>query len=118
MKRGEGKSSINVSRHSGNLVHIIYIDPILFRNSNPKLYEKPDKRETIGWIINENNEAIQINWDRSLKPPPHERTCPKDSGLTIPRIVILRMKSLISSPLIDTIRKKSKKTKVKDNADH
>ena len=110
-------NSINISRHSGNLVLVEYMDPILFRNTNPKLYENPNIRETVGWIINEDDESIQINWDRSLKPPPYERTCPKDSGLTIPKNCILKMKNLISSPLIDTIRK-NRKNKVEDIADH
>ena len=118
MNRGEGKSSINFNRHSDNLVHVIYMDLILFRNSNPKCYEKPDIRETVGWIINEDDEAIQINWDRSLKPLPYERICPRDSGLTIPKKGVLKMKNLISLNRIDIIRKNSKKTKVKDDADH
>ena len=118
MKRGEGKSSINFSRHSSNLVHVIYTDPVLFRNSNPKLYVKPDIRETIGWFLNENNLAVQVIWDKSLKRLPNDRTSPEECGLTIPRNVILGMKSLISSPQIDKIRKKSKKSKVEDDADH
>ena len=94
------------------------MDPVLFRNSNPKLYGKPNIRETVGWILNENNLAVQVIWDKSLKRLPNDRTSPKECGLTIPRNGILKMKSLISSPLLDKIREKTKKTKVEDDADH
>ena len=108
-KGGVVASSINFNRHSGNLIHVIYMDLVLFRNSNHKLYGKPNIRETIGWILTENDEEIQIIWDQSLKRLPNEEISPEDSGLTIPRSAILRMKSLISHPPIDTMRKKSKK---------
>ena len=109
MKRGEGKSSKSISRHSGNLVHIIYLDPILFRNSDPKFYGKPNKRETVGWIVKENNKEIQVIWDQSLKRLPNEETSLKESDLTIPRSAILRMKSLISHPFDRYNAEKSKK---------
>jgi len=108
-KGGVVATSINFHRHSGNLVHVIYMDPVLFRNSDPKLYGKPNIRETIGWILTENTEEIQVIWDQSLKRLPNEETSPKESGLTIPRRAILRMQNLISHPPIDIMRKKSKK---------
>jgi hypothetical protein len=94
------------------------MDPILFRNSNPNLYKNPNVRETVGWIIYEDDVAIQIVWDRSLKPPPNERICIKDAGLTIPKKGVLTMKKLIRTPLLDTEWENSKKTKVENDADH
>ena len=108
-KGGVVASSINFNRHSGNVVHVIYMDLVLFRNSNSKIYEKPNIRETVGWILAENDEEIQIIWDQSLKQLPNEEIFPEDSGLTIPRHAILRIKSLIRRSSYRYSTEKSKK---------
>jgi len=78
-----------------NLVYVRYWDHILFRNSDPNLY-KPVLRECVGWILKENEEAVWLLWDRSVKSLPQERSNPNESGLVILKSEILEMKKLES----------------------
>ena len=87
-------NSINFNRHSDKSVHVLYMDHILYRNSNPILYRKPDFRETVGWIIRENKEAIWILWDKPVKPSAYQRLSLEYSGLVILKGAILKMKKL------------------------
>lgn len=75
------------------LVHIRYRDHVLFRNVDPDLYH-PSIRECVGWIVKENDDAVWILWDRSVKKLPHERTRPSESGLVILKSDILEMRKL------------------------
>ena len=74
-------------------VHIRYRDHVLFRNTNPSLYG-PSIRECVGWIEEENEEAVWVLWDRSVTKLPHERTKLAESGLVILKSEILEMKKL------------------------
>ena len=93
-KGGVVANSIKFNRHSGKIVHILYMDHILYRNSNPILYGEPDIRETIGWIVRENKQAIWILWDKPVKPLPYQRISLEYSGLIILKRTILKMKKL------------------------
>ena len=73
-----------------NLVYIRYLDHILFNYSNPLQYS-PIKRETIGWLVKEDDKAVWIVADRSVESFIHQV---KDSGRIILKTDILEMKRL------------------------
>jgi hypothetical protein len=75
------------------LVYVRYRDHVLFRNVNSSLYE-PGEREAVGWLTKENEEAVWILWDRSVKLLPHERTQHKESGLLILKSDIIEMRKI------------------------
>lgn len=77
----------------GETTIIRYRDHVLFRNTDPNLY-RPTIRECIGWIIKEDNEAVWVLWDRSLKPLPHERIQTGESGLVLLKSDILEMRKV------------------------
>lgn len=77
----------------GDLVYIRYKDHVLFRDSDPCLY-KPSIRETVGWLMKENEEAVWIIWDRSVHTLPYEKVQPWESGLVILKSHILEMRRL------------------------
>jgi hypothetical protein len=76
----------------GDLVYLRYMDNVLFRNSDPSLYN-PSVRETVGWLQKQNNRAVWILWERSVEKLPHERT-DGESGLVILRSDIIEMRRL------------------------
>lgn len=76
-----------------DLVYIRYKDHVLFRNSDSSLY-KPSTRETVGWLMKENDVAVWILWDRSVEPLPHERVPASESGLVILKSDILEIRKL------------------------
>jgi hypothetical protein len=88
---GEKASSIRPNSYSKRLVHVIYIDSILFWNSDPSLYESPNIREAVGWVEVETDDLICITYDRSVKPLPHEK---KESGLVISKSAILEIREI------------------------
>lgn len=55
------------------VVHVVYRDHILFRNTDSALFNPP-VRETLGWLIKENNDAVWILWDRSITPVAYEKS--------------------------------------------
>lgn len=75
------------------LAYIRYKDHVLFRNSDPNLYH-PSIRECVGWVVKENEEAMWIIHDRSVKTLPHERTRPSESGLVILKSDIIETRKL------------------------
>ena len=75
------------------LMYICYRDHVLFRNTDPDLFH-PSIRECVGWVIKENEEAMWILHDKSVKPLPHQITKPSESGLVILKGDILEMKRL------------------------
>ncbi len=86
---GVEASSQSPSSHSNRLIYLRYKDHVLFRNSDPKLYESPNIRETLGWLLHETNEALFIIHDRSVKPFPNEV---RETGLIILKSDILEIK--------------------------
>jgi hypothetical protein len=91
MKGGEGASSLSPICHSNRLVYVRYKDHILFRNSDPRLYEKPSVRETLGWLIRETDEALILIHDRSVQPFLNE-VC--ETGLIILKSDILEIREI------------------------
>jgi hypothetical protein len=76
------------------LVYIRYWDHVIFRDSNPSCL-RPVIRECIGWLMKENEQAVYILWDRSVKKLPHERIQPRESGLIILKNDIIEMKKVV-----------------------
>ena len=87
-------NSLSFNHHSGKPVHVLYMDHILYRNSNPILYGEPDKREILGWIIRENEKAIWILCDKPLKPLSYRRIDLEYSGFVILKSTILEIEKL------------------------
>jgi len=76
-----------------DLVLVRYHDHVLFRNVNPDGL-KPALRETVGWLVKEDPDAVLILWDRSVERLPHERSEAVTSGLVILRADIVEMRRL------------------------
>jgi hypothetical protein len=91
MKGGGGSSSLSPNYHSNRLIYVRYKDHVLFRNSNPKLYESSNIRETLGWQIRETEEALILIHDRSVQLFPNE-VC--ETGLIILKSDILEIKAI------------------------
>ena len=89
LKGGEEASSLSPNRHSSRLVRVRYKDSILFWNSDPRLYDRLNFREAVGWLEVETDALIRVVFDRSVKVLPHEK---RECGLTIskPDIVDIR----------------------------
>jgi len=117
-KGGVVANSVNFNRHSGKPVHVLYMDHIIYRNSNPILYREPDKRETLGWIIRENEKAIWILCDKPLKPLSYRRISLEYSGFVILKSSILAIEKLDLPLQTKYNTEKSTETKVNNNADH
>ena len=111
-------NSINFNRHSGKPVHVLYMDHIQYLNSNPILYGEPDKRETLGWIIRENEKAIWILCDKPVKPLSYQRLSLEYSGFVIIKSTILAIEKLDLPLSTKYHTEKSTETKVDDIADH
>ena len=47
----------------GHLVYIRYLDHVLFKDVDPKAYG-PQVRETVGWLAEESENHIRIEWER------------------------------------------------------
>ena len=47
---------------SGKLLFIRFKDHIIFRNHRPRF--RPIIRETVGWLLDENDESITLLWVR------------------------------------------------------
>jgi hypothetical protein len=75
------------------LVYIRYRDHVLFRNSDSSLYH-PCIRECVGWITKEDEEAVCILFDRSIKPLPNQKTNLNETGLVLLKGDILEMRKL------------------------
>jgi len=83
----------------GSAVYIRYRDHVLFRNTM-KTIDVPVERETIGWLTNENPEAIRIHWDKALKPFSKVNETPH-CGLVLIRSCIIEMRSLPLQDFLD-----------------
>lgn len=111
-------NSINFNRHSGNPVHVLYMDHIQYLYSNPILYGEPDKREILGWIIRENEKAIWILCDKPVKPLSYRRISLEYSGFVVIKSTILAIEKLDLPLPTKYNMEKSTETKVNNNADH
>ena len=69
------------------IVYVKYLDHSMFNFGNPYL-QQPIIRETIGWLIHQNENFLVIIWDKS---PILEN---KTSGLVVLRSTILELKEL------------------------
>ena len=91
LKGGGGTSSLSPNCQSNRLVYVRYKDHVLFRNSNPKLYESSNIRETLGWLMHETNEALFLIHDRIVKPFVNEV---RETGLIILKSDILEIRTI------------------------
>jgi hypothetical protein len=75
------------------LVYVKYLDHVLYRNMAPSAEPKSAVRETVGWLMRENDEVIWIVWDRVAAPSKLEKLDPLAS-LVILKKCILEMRRL------------------------
>jgi hypothetical protein len=75
------------------LVLVRYLDHVLFRDVNPDGL-RPALRETVGWLVHEDPEAVLILWERGVTPLPHERDEAASSGLVILRGDVVEIRRL------------------------
>jgi hypothetical protein len=75
------------------LVYVKYLDHVLYRNMVPSAEPKPVVRETVGWLMRENDEVVWIVWDKAAAPSRLEKLDPA-SSLVILKRCILEMRRL------------------------
>jgi hypothetical protein len=90
---------LNQAIPPGAAVYVRYLDHILFRNTMNTI-DVPFERETLGWLTNENTEAIRIHWDRTLKPFARVNESPH-SGLVLIKNCILEIRTLPLQEFLD-----------------
>jgi len=78
-----------------NLVYIRYKDHVLFQKSEFNLYS-PVVREAVGWLVKENDEAVWIIWDRSVKSFPNEGI-EAESGLVVLKDNVIEMRKIVGA---------------------
>jgi len=73
-------------------VLVRYLDHLLFRD----IREIPQAsvRETVGWVVNNTPDHIEVLWDRSVEKLPHERIQDRISGMTILKSAVLGIEPL------------------------
>ena len=76
----------------GSAVYVRYKDHVLFRRIKNHVAGHVE-RETVGWLIGENSEAICIHWDRNINRLPHQKTS-SNSGLLILKSCILEIQEI------------------------
>ena len=102
-KGGSGKNNRNPRKEEKEnqypkLVRIEYIDPLLVKNTDPRLYE-PSLREVVGWLIDEtDDEYVILICDKSKSYQPFERLHP-EIAFVIPKNAILGIWDITSQSL-------------------
>jgi len=81
------RSSMNRMRGDKPLVYVKYLDHALYRNLAP-LSSKPVIRETVGWLLYENDETVWILWDKNAAPTIHEKFDPSSSLVIVKRCIL------------------------------
>jgi hypothetical protein len=90
-KGGVEARSTSLPRHSNRLVRVRYRDHILFWNSDPALFERPNVREAIGWVEVETSDYLCITYNRSVNFLPHET---RESGLVLSKADIVEIREI------------------------
>lgn len=85
------RARLGTESESGDIVHVLYIDHILFKNMRPGDFSNPFVRETVGWLDYEDRDCIRIVWD---KPNPCGEIKQRATGLVIFKNGILEMRKL------------------------
>ena len=78
----------------GSPVYVRYRDHVLFKDMDPEAFSAPFIRETIGWLEGENDNSIQVVWERSAGANTPEKAKQKATGLVIMKSSILEMRKL------------------------
>lgn len=70
-------------KREGAVFYVRYLDHVVFKDVVPSAFSAPFIRETIGWLENEDDNAIQITWERFAGADSQEKTKQKATGLVI-----------------------------------
>jgi hypothetical protein len=79
-------------RAKSQLAIVKYCDHLLFRNVHK--VPRPCVRETVGWIVDNSPDHIEVLWDRSVEELPHEKTQDRFSGITILKSAVVGIERL------------------------
>lgn len=77
----------------GRVVYVRYRDHVLFKDINPKAYG-PQVRETIGWLAEDNEDHIRIEWERFNGSAVPDKLRQYATGLVILRSCILELREV------------------------
>ena len=88
--------SINSQLRLGSIIYVKYRDHVLFYKSNPRVHN-PSIQEAVGWLEREEEEWLQIVWNRSYIPNPLESKHQLGSGLIILKSDVLELREIASS---------------------
>jgi hypothetical protein len=69
------------------LVYVRYLDHALYRDMAPSS-PKPMVRETVGWLVHEDDESLWIVWDRNVAPSRYERNEPYSSLVIVKKCIL------------------------------
>jgi hypothetical protein len=61
----KGQNSKGSTLSKDRLVYVKYVDHVLFKDIDPKTIE-PQVRETVGWLTEQNEDFIRIEWERFI----------------------------------------------------
>ena len=75
---------------SNKLVYVKFLDHVIFRNHTPRV--RGVVRETIGWVLDENDEAITLLWVR--EPEKSSPQLRRETGICILKSDILEIREV------------------------
>ena len=75
---------------SNKLVYVKFLDHVIFRDHAPRL--RGVVRETIGWVLDENDEAITLLWLREPERGSHQLR--RETGICILKSDILEIREV------------------------
>ena len=87
---------MNSQPRLGSIVYVKYKDHVLFHRSNPRFHH-PSIQEAVGWLERDEEEWLQIVWNRSYVPNPLECKHQLGSGLIILKNDVVELREIGSS---------------------
>ena len=77
---------------SGKLVYVKFLDHVIFKDHSSALRVKPIIRETIGWLVSNNDNWITLLWLR--EPSSSSRQLRRETGICILKSDILEIREV------------------------
>ena len=76
------------------LVYVRYRDHVLYHYGEP-LFQKPQTRECVGWLVYDCADYVIICWDRDANPPTLKNGDAKASGLVLLHESVLELRKIV-----------------------
>lgn len=77
---------------SSKLVYVRFKDHVIFKDHSSAMRVKPIVRETIGWLVSDNDSSIILLWLR--EPSSSSRQLRRESGICILKSDILEIREV------------------------